>query len=274
MHVVGPRTHAPSPVQRVARTARVQCPTMTKRFPGFPKDMITFFRGLARNNSREWFTAHKEVFEEKVHRPMIELAGLVNDALRRFAVDNVVANPAKALYRVYRDTRFSKDKTPYKTHIGVTYPRAGLPKHAGAGFYFSVAHDEVEVAGGVYMPEPEQVSAIRRAIAADGVGFSKVMEDRPLQKQMGPLLGEKLKRLPKDWDTQADAPAAEYLKFKQFYWYITLPAELALGPKILDVVVERFRAMRSGVAWFNNAILKARMVEEAKARPLRPDPMW
>ena len=121
---------------------------MAKRFGGFSGEMMTFFRGLARNNSREWFTAHKDVFEEKVRQPMIELAGLVNDALRRFAVDNVVADPAKALYRIYRDTRFSNDKTPYKTHLGVTYPRAGLPKHAGAGFYFSVGHDEVEVAGG------------------------------------------------------------------------------------------------------------------------------
>lgn len=236
--------------------------------------MFTFFRGLARNNSREWFTAHKDVFEQKVRQPMIELAGLVNDSLRRFAVDNVVADPAKALYRIYRDTRFSKDKTPYKTHIGVTYPRAGLPKHAGAGFYFSVAHDEVEVAGGVYMPEPEVLSAIRSAIAADSAGFLKVMEDRALRKKLGPLLGEKLKRLPKGWEAQADSPVAEYFKFKQLYWYITLPAELALGPKILDVVVEHFIALRAGVAWFNNAILSARLAEEAKSRPVRPAPMW
>ena len=100
------------------------------------------------------------------------------------------------------------------------------------------------------------------------------MEHPRLTKQMGPLLGDKLKRLPKGWEDHAGNPAAEYLKYKQLYWYATLPAETALSPKIVDVVVDRFKAMREGVAWFNNAMLASRMLEEAKARPVRPEPMW
>ncbi|MFI5377916.1 MAG: DUF2461 domain-containing protein [Tepidisphaerales bacterium] len=247
---------------------------MAKCFPGFSQQMFTFFRGLEKNNSREWFTPRKEIFEEHVRQPMIELATQVNDALRGFAVDHVVADPARALYRIYRDTRFSKDKTPYKTHIGITFPRAGLPKHSGAGYYFSVSHKEIEIAGGVYMPGAEELNAIRTAIATDPADFLKVVNSAGIRKSMGALLGEQLKRLPKDWQDHGDSPAAEYLRFKQLYWYITLPGKLALAPKIATTVVEHFRCLRPAMEWFNQAILAARKQEEAEARPVRPAPMW
>src|SRR5438046_1539014 len=103
------------------RPAAYHYPAMPKSpppFPGFSKKMPSFFRALEKNNTREWFTPRKELFEAEVRGPMIELVSLVNEDLKRFAVDYVVSNPAKALYRIYRDTRFSKDKTPYKTHVG------------------------------------------------------------------------------------------------------------------------------------------------------------
>src|SRR3954471_13562169 len=127
---------------------------MANAFPGFSKTMPAFFRGLERDNTREWFTPRKELFEAEVRGPMVELVTLVNDDLRRFAAEHVLAQPARAIYRIYRDTRFSKDKTPYKTHVGATFARRGFPKHGGAGFYFGVSHKHVEVAGGIYMPGP------------------------------------------------------------------------------------------------------------------------
>src|SRR4051812_46698269 len=147
---------------------------MAKTFPGFSKKMPTFFRALKKNNTREWFTPRKELFEADVRAPMIELVGLINEDLKKFALDNAVADPKRAIYRPYRDTRFSKDKTPYKTHIGASFPRRGLPKHAGAGFYFGVSHEHVEIAGGMYMPGPEELAAGRRG-GVEGLGrVSKV----------------------------------------------------------------------------------------------------
>lgn len=236
--------------------------------------MCTFFRGLEKNNSRDWFTPRKDIFEEHVRRPMIELATQVNEALRSFAVDHVVADPAKAMYRIYRDTRFSKDKTPYKTHIGITFHRAGLPKHAGAGYYFSVSHKEIEVAGGVYMPGPDELHALRTAIAADPAAFLKIIGNPAIRKSMGALLGEQLKRLPKDWQDHAESPAAEYLRYKQLYWFAALPAKLALGPKIAPAVIDHFRVMRPAMEWFNGVILAARTQDMADSRPVRPAPMW
>lgn len=122
-------------------------------FPGFPPQALTFFRQLARNNTREWFQPRKAKYEEHVRGPMLDLVEQIVDDLRKFAVDHVVP-PAKAVYRIHRDTRFSNDKTPYKTHVAALLPRAGLEKHAGAGFYFSVSHEKVEIAAGMYMPGP------------------------------------------------------------------------------------------------------------------------
>src|SRR6185437_8067272 len=139
---------------------------MATVFPGFSPAAITFFRQLEKNNDRDWFKARKEKFEEQVRKPMLELVGLINDDLRKFAVDHVT-EPAKALYRIHRDTRFSKDKTPYKTHIAAMLPRQGLGKNTCAGFYFSVSHTGVEVAAGMYMPGPPDLLKVREAIASD-----------------------------------------------------------------------------------------------------------
>src|SRR4051812_33866160 len=213
---------------------------MAKTFPGFSKKMPTFFRALKKNNTREWFTPRKELFEADVRAPMIELVGLINEDLKKFALDNAVADPKRAIYRPYRDTRFSKDKTPYKTHVGATFPRRGLPKHAGAGFYFGVSHERVEVAGGMYMPGPEELAAVRRAMVADAGRFLKLVGDRALVRKMGTLQGEKLKRPPKGFE---DAPpgAAELLRHKALYFYVTLDPKLALSPRIRGEVVGRFR---------------------------------
>jgi uncharacterized protein (TIGR02453 family) len=247
---------------------------MARTFPGFSSKMPAFFRGLKKNNAREWFTPRKELFETAVRAPMIELVGQINEDLKKFALDNSVADPKRSIYRLYRDTRFSKDKTPYKTHIGATFPRRGLPKHGGAGYYFGVSHESVEVAGGMYMPGTEELIAVRRAIAADSKRFLKLIEDRSLVKKVGPLRGEKLKRLPRGFE-QAPAAVGEVLKHKQLYFYVTLDPKLALSSRLRRAVVERFAAMADVLEWFNDVLLTAAQgTGEDEPRAKRPDPMW
>src|SRR5271165_7451590 len=103
------------------------------RFAGFPPEALAFLRAIARNNNREWFLPRKALFEEKVKRPMWELVEALNRSMKEFAPD-YVTDPEKAIYRFYRDTRFSKDKSPYKDHIAASFPRRGLQGGA-AGFY-------------------------------------------------------------------------------------------------------------------------------------------
>ena len=246
-----------------------------KSFPGFPRQMPTFLRGLEKNNRREWFAPRKEIFDEHVRNPMVELVTRLNERFKRFAVDHVADEPAKLIYRIYRDTRFSKDKTPYKTHIGATFAHRTLTRHGGAGYYFEVSHRHVGIAGGVYMPGPEELQALRTGIAKDAKKFLGLVNDPKLRKLFGPLQGEKLKRLPKAWEAEAESPIAEYLKFKQLYWYVELPAAVALTPRLEGVLLRHFEAIAPALAWFNRAIVTHRVAEgEEEAVPLRPAPMW
>jgi uncharacterized protein (TIGR02453 family) len=235
--------------------------------------MISFFRGLERNNRREWFTSRKSLFESEVRAPMIAAATAINDAIKHFALDNAVPDPAKALYRIYRDTRFSKDKTPYKTHIGATFPRKGLPKHGGAGFYFGVSHKWVHLAGGVYGPGPEELRALRQAIVAQPKRFLKLVQNPAITKVMGKLAGDRLARVPKGFEDYAKSDIADYLQMKQLYWYIELPPSLALSPTLIKELIRRFEMMTPAMQWMNAAILAARKNDDQEILK-RPDPMW
>ena len=241
--------------------------------PVFTKKMISFFRGLERNNRREWFTPRKAIFESEVRVPMIAAATAVNDDIKRFALDNAVPDPAKCLYRIYRDTRFSKDKTPYKIHIGATFPRKGLPKHGGAGFYFGVSHKWVHLAGGVYGPGPEELLALRQAIVANPKRFLKLVQNPAITKLMGKLSGDRLARVPKGFEEHAKTEIADYLRMKQLYWYIELPPSLALSPKLIKELIRRFELMTPAMQWMNAAIL-ARRNDVQEEIPRRPEPMW
>jgi len=248
-------------------------PKAAPSFPGFSRKMPSFFRALEKNNTREWFTPRKAVFEAEVRGPMLELIGLINQDLKSFAVDYVQPVPAKALYRVYRDTRFSNDKTPYKTHVGAMFHHQRLPKNTCAGFYVGISHRQVDIAGGMYMPGPEELAAVREAIAERPAEFLKLANDRRLVKLMGPMLGAKLARTPKNFEQHADSPAAEFLRCKQIYWNAELPPDVALSPHLRREILDRFKRMADVVEWINAAILARRTPDEPQ-RPARPEPMW
>lgn len=239
----------------------------------FTPRTLAFFRNLERNNSRDWFTPRKGIFEEHCRKPMVALVTAINDDLRKFCVENVADDPVKTIYRIYRDTRFSKDKTPYKTHIGATFGRRGFAKSAAAGFYFGVSHKEVEIAGGMYMPGPEELAAVRAATAKDEKRLRKILADRELKKLLGELRGKKLARVPKGF--AADHPAGDLLRMTQMYFYITLPASLATSPRLRKEVVWRFKAVTPFVNFINEAIVAAtRTAEKDDDRPRRPAPMF
>jgi uncharacterized protein (TIGR02453 family) len=244
---------------------------MPMAFPGFSPKALSFFRQLEKNNRREWFQPRKEQFDELLYKPMLELATVIAGDLRTFAVDNVCV-PKKAIYRIYRDTRFSKDKTPYKTHIAATFPRAGLPRHSGAGFYYSVSHTGVEVAAGSYMPGPDELTAIRTAIAKDEKRFRKLIDDKRTRKLLGEIQGEQLSRVPRGFP--ADSTAADLLRRKQFYFYTTLEADIALTPGIRKAVVDRFRALAPFVEWINATLLSVLRSDADEAIPKRPEAMF
>jgi uncharacterized protein (TIGR02453 family) len=228
---------------------------MVAAFQGFPEEGMKFLRSLGRNNQREWFQPRKHIYDEQVKAPMQELVLAVTREMMRFAPD-YVAEPGKAIYRIYRDTRFSKDKTPYKTHIAAIFPRRGMEKHAGAGFYFSVSPKEIEVAAGVYMPGPDQLLAIRNHLSAHHKEFLKLVRSKSLQTLMGKLYGAQLSRVPKGFSS--DHPAADLLRHKQWLFYVMLDPKLATTAKLQDVLVKRLRAITPFVDFLNKPLLNAK----------------
>jgi uncharacterized protein (TIGR02453 family) len=224
-----------------------------KSFNGFPRESLTFLRSLRRNNNREWFQDHKTIYESAVKQPMCDLVEALGEAFETFAPE-MVASPKASVYRIYRDTRFSKDKTPYKTHIAAVFPRKGLEKHEGAGFYMHIDPSELLIAGGVYMPLPDDLNAIRTHIASNYRAFKRIIEAKAFQKFFGELGGEQLSRVPRGFP--ADHPAADYLKFKQFLAGRTLEAEHSLSPKFYGTVLETFQAMLPLIRFLNDPVVQ------------------
>jgi uncharacterized protein (TIGR02453 family) len=221
---------------------------MTRGFAGFPPEALRFLKQLSRNNNREWFLQHKDVYEEKVKSPMVELVVALGGAIQSLAPELIV-DPKRAIYRIYRDIRFSADKRPYKTHVSAIFVPRAIPKHSGAALYFHIEPKEVMVAGGVYMPDSASLRAIRQHIAADWKELRAILNQKNFKKLFGNLEGERLVRPPQGF--RHDHPAADLLRYKQFYVAVTEPPSLAEGGKLFPRLLTLFAAMIPLVRFLN-----------------------
>ncbi len=214
---------------------------MASAFAGFPKEGLAFLKSLEKNNNREWFQSRKKTFETAVKAPMEELVEAINARLVKFAPMHVT-EPKKSIYRIYRDTRFSKDKTPYKTHIAANFFRAGFEKHSFPGYYCSVSPKQIEAAAGCYMPDPDQTRQIREYLLEHHEEFRAILARRSLQPLMGGLSGDPLSRTPKGMPV--GHPADDLIRYKGWFLYDTrLDPSVVATPKIVDEIVKRFEAM-------------------------------
>ena len=232
---------------------------MKPQFPGFPAAGIEFLGGLEENNNREWFQERKPIFDSEVKAPMIRLVEAFNASI----APEYVTTPAKAIYRIYRDTRFSKDKTPYKNHIAAIFPRQGMDKNTSAGFFFSIAANSIEIAGGLYSPEPDQILAVRNHIAENHKAFRKIVSNPILQKLMRELKGSQLTRPPKGFS--AEHPAADLLRFKQWIFYSSevIDHAVATTPILLSEIVVRYKALLPFVDFLNMPLVPMHRKKES-----------
>jgi uncharacterized protein (TIGR02453 family) len=231
-------------------------------FAGFPPEALQFFRGLARNNNRQWFLPRKALFEEKVKEPMRQLVDALNVALHDFAPE-YETDPDKAIFRIYRDIRFSKDKKPYKEHIAATFHRHGTTSHGQAGYYVAISHKEVAVGGGVYAPDAPQLLAIRRRIAERHEEFRRILAARLVRKLLGNLEGAQLSRVPRGFP--ADHPAADLLRYKYYILYKELPPSLATSPALYKQIVDRFRVMVPFIRFLSESFAAQEKKADARA---------
>lgn len=219
----------------------------------FEPEFLRFFRGLTRRNTREWYQAHKAEYERFVKEPFALFVGEMIERIT--AIDpGMRCEPAEAIFRLARDTRFSKDKTPYKTHAGAVIAPDGR-KTRRAAFYFELSAGGVGIATGVYQPDPDQLFAIREAIRDDGATLERLAKDRAFRRICGTIQGDRNVRLP---PAVADAAARFPLLYhKQFYTWVEYDdPNTVLRRDLAPLLVRHYRAARAVNAWLDKALIR------------------
>ncbi|MDI3255696.1 MAG: DUF2461 domain-containing protein [Bacillota bacterium] len=215
----------------------------------FGPEALKFLRALKRNNNREWFQARREIYERELKRPLLAIVAEITKAMDSFAPDHV-RPPEKCIFRIYRDTRFSADKSPYKTHVAAWWARAGMEKTSGAGYYFHFSSTEVIIAAGIYMPQREQLHAVRMYLLDHHEELRKILQARKLRNVLDlDMEVRSLSRPPKGFP--ADHPAIDLIKQQQWGVFSRLPAETALQKTLVREVLTRFRAAAPLVDFLN-----------------------
>ena len=226
---------------------------MSSPAPRFSPEALAFLRALKRNNDRDWFRARKDRYETLLRAPMIALIDRLAADFRAFAPD-LIADPKVSLYRIYRDTRFSENKAPLKTHVAAVFPCRGLAKHQGAGLYLEVAPAWVWVGGGMYAPDTSHLHAVREHIASNLRGLKAIVESPAFRRTVGRLEGKRLQRVPRGFP--ADHDAAEFLKFRQFLASREFPASFASSPRFYRGVLDVFRHVAPLIHFLNEPLTR------------------
>ncbi len=204
-------------------------------FAGFPADFFLFFDQLRRNNERDWFNANKDRFQQSVLEPMSAFITAMQPRLAAIS-RNFVADPRPhggSMFRIYRDTRFSKDKTPYKTHAACHFRHAAGKNAHAPGFYLHIDTNEVFFGGGIWLPPAPQLNRIRDFIADNVRSWARIRNAKKVQ-EAGGIQGESLKRAPRGFDEQHIH--IEDLKRKSFYVMSGAEAEAPARADFVDQV--------------------------------------
>lgn len=214
-------------------------------FKGFPKNAFDFFLNLEKNNNRDWFQENKNEYETKIKTPAMEL---VDSLAPRFGSENLpyICNPKKAVFRLNRDVRFSKNKDPYKTNLGVYFPynpyNAAEKVEASAGLYFHYSSNERFIGGGMYAPMPPELKSIRNYILERHFELEDIIED-DLFKKVFPngLTGESLKKTPLGFPKEHTAD--KFLKMKSFLVGFDYKEEIVYKDELVDILFLAGKAM-------------------------------
>jgi uncharacterized protein (TIGR02453 family) len=219
-------------------------------FVGFPDEGIQFLRKLKRNNNRQWFANHKTEYEELVKFPMLTLIASLKPHMEKL-VHEIDINPRRNIFRIYRDTRFSHDKTPYKTNIAAVFHLRGHWQES-AGFYVHIEPGNVFVGGGIYMPNSQQLKKIRQAIADRSSEFLSIVCDDEFVKLFTALEGEKLSRIPHGFSK--DHIMSEWLKCKSYYAGVEWKEATCLKPTFIKKVLTVYEEILPLVRFLNSAL--------------------
>lgn len=213
---------------------------------------LTFLNDLAQNNNKVWFDKHRDEYLAVKE----DFEGLVTGVLGGLAASDAVfeeVNAKDCIMRIFRDVRFSKDKTPYKTNLGAGFSKGGK-KFSGAGYYLHIEPGGKSFAGGgAWQPEAPLLKAIRQEIDYNLDAFTGIINDKKFKKYFPKIDGEQLKKLPQGY--AADNPAIEWLKLKSFTVGYSFSDEEVTAKGFEKKAVETFRTMAPFIDFLNKSLI-------------------
>lgn len=209
------------------------------------KDTFTFLQELKTNNNRDWFNENKDRYMA-AQQNVLEFVTELLQEMSEFDAELVKIDPKKSLFRIYRDTRFSADKTPYKTNFGASINGIGK-KDGGAGYYLHISPGECFLAGGVYMADAARMKNIRKEISTNAPDFLNIVNSTDFSNF--DLNSEKMVRIPQGFEK--DDTMAEYLKMKHYAASLPIKDEFLMKPDSVQKCAAEFRKMAPFVQFLN-----------------------
>jgi uncharacterized protein (TIGR02453 family) len=223
----------------------------------FEADFLRFFEDLTQNNEKAWFETQKARYERSVKLPFETLVMDFQERVVRRFPGFPPRKPGELIFRIHRDVRFSKDKSPYKTHAAAYFARGGKTSET-AGFYMQFGADQILFGGGVWNLDKNNLYLVRRHIVENGDELAALVAHPEFAHTYAEIRGEKNKKLPRDF-AHAPERAAEWIKHKQFLYWANLPAQACLSPTIMDEVERHFAVAQPVNDFFNAVLLPAHL---------------
>jgi uncharacterized protein (TIGR02453 family) len=217
----------------------------------FTPESLKFLRGLARNNDREWFEARRDVYERALRQPMLAVIVRVNELLASIAPEHIKP-PEKTVLRIYRDTRFSANKQPYKQQYAAWWGHTGMVKTSGAGFYFHLSAKTLTIAAGLYMPDAAQLLAVRRYLLDHHEELRRLLTAPRLRKRMRISEPHALSRAPKGFPREH--PGLDLILYRNWALEAELPAEIATQANFAATLMGHFRLCAPVVEFLNRPL--------------------
>ncbi len=201
-------------------------------------ELLVFLKQLKKNNNRDWFQKNKKTYEKNVKEPFEAFVAQLIENVAKF--DPLIDLPAKkAIFRIYRDTRFSKDKTPYKTHISAAFSPNGRKEANDPGYYFHLDASRLMIGGGAYFIDKEGLQALRQHMAEDIPTFQKLYRGKRFANLFDTIQGEANKRIPKEFKTAFEKEPL--IANKQFYFMAELPAKMILEKDAMKTILKHYK---------------------------------
>jgi len=218
----------------------------------FNKDFINFFKDLAPNNNKDWFDENRARYENNVRDPFKNFVQYMIGRIAETNPDFKELEAKNCIFRINRDVRFSKDKTPYKMMVSAIVSPEGKKSKAVNGVYFELTPEYVRVYGGIYEIDKDDLYTVREGIVENLNEFQKCYTDKAFTKVFGEILGEKNKIIPKEFKEAAENEPL--ILNKQWYFYAQFPPELILSDKLETTILKSFQAGRPVEQFFNKLI--------------------